>query len=55
VSVLLVAGFLSLFLYQFDNFDLKGCIFIGIFIVLLIFMFPKIELYWKGCNGKNIG
>jgi len=54
VSVLLVAGLLSLFLYQFGDFDLKGCIFIGIFTVLLIFMLPKIELYWKKRKDKNI-
>ena len=53
VSVLFSAALMTLLLYQFGDFDLKGSLFIGVFTALLTFAIPQIELYWKKRKGKN--
>ena len=54
LSVLLVAGSLSLLLYQFDAFNLKESVIIGVLITLVIYVIPKLKLSWKGLKSKNI-
>ena len=54
VSVLLVAGLLSFLMYQFDAFNLKGSVIIGVLITSVIYVIPKLKLSWKGLKSKNI-
>ena len=54
LSVLLVAGLLSLLLYKFDAFNLKGSVIVGVLITLVIYVIPKLKLSWKVLKSKNI-
>lgn len=54
LSVLLIAGLLTLLLYQFDAFNLKESVIIGVLITLVIYVIPKLKLSWKGLKSKNI-
>jgi len=52
--VLFSGGLLSVFLYQFGDFDIKGSLFIGFTTALITYVLPQIELYFKQRKGKIV-